>query len=699
MSALEDLRALADENSLAENLYNACIKHCFESVFEEEFGAREFPKWLTEPKDYFEAQNFWITSFLLHEDKPLIELWIKEKCYLEPEWFEDLWIKWSNSVSNVFILTGNINDYVSTYKYGYQPLIKFLIDNLKERQIDLDTEEGPTIITYRLSQGFRDGTVKDGESSEEGDVIKMIQDTRVESDITWEQLKGDFNAIDKVFEKFSNTVILIEGAEMIFMNENHIVQNFLSDYLVRWALSSDLAYKKNGVILTSESSEGLSRHLISQVSKVEVIPIPRPSSNSDRLRFLLYLAHDEYLKKPEHLFTRTGEVLIPAPVSTSGRWSGGKNRVDQLLTYAAKSAGLNYIGIEDMFLQIKASSSQVGTYRNKRLGDRQQRSDDEVLAFINKVKGNILQTESGGLLELVTTTKSLSKDIDGFEEIKKTLGLISRIITNPLASPLHKQTIPMGLLFIGPPGTGKTVVAEAFSSECGMNFLKMGDYRSKWVGESERNLSKILELIKSYTPVIVFMDELDQTEGGRGESGSSVVDKRLFSKLLQFMSDTSNRGKVLWIAASNRPDMIDPALKRPGRLDMKIPFLPQGAESRKTSFVRCLKQVETNISDSEWECLQQDSEFYTTAEIEEVVNNTIRKKIAASSDETATIVIDYEDISHTIRQFTPGIETEGFNEMIEVCLRDVTSRELIPDLFKTKWTNKFATKHGDSTQP
>jgi ATP-dependent 26S proteasome regulatory subunit len=686
MTTLEELKLHADSNSLAGDLLEACRQHHLEAVLEEVFVDRDLPEWLTEPIDVFEANDYWTAHFLRKAEHSLIELWLKERCFEEATWFKELWIKWTNCVSNVFILTGNINDYVHTYKFGYQPLTKYLIDGLTARPRENRGTDDVSVITYRLSQGFLDGTIKDGEGSESGKVINRINEIRIDSDMTWEQLKNDFRAIDTVFKEFTDTVILLEGADLIFMNENHIVQNLLSDYLVRWALSPDLAHSRNGVVLTSESSDGLSRHLISQVSKVEVIPIPRPASEKDRLRFLMYLCHGSYLRQSENLYTRSQEVLIPAVASA--QWSETKDRSQQLKTFAANTAGLNYIGVEDLFLQIKASTPQGSLSGRSNKAQRSARSEKEALAFINKVKGDILQAESGGLLELVTTTKSLTEDIDGFEEIKKTLGLISRIITNPFASPLHKQTIPMGLLFIGPPGTGKTVVAEAFSSECGMNFLKMGDYRSKWVGESERNLSKILELIKSYTPVIVFMDELDQTEGGRGEGGGNDVDKRLFSKLLQFMSDTSNRGRVLWIAASNRPDIIDPALKRPGRLDMKIPFLPQGPASRRISFERCLRQVETKLNDEEWLLLQQATEYFTTAEIEEVVNNTIRKKIADSADETATIVIHHQDIAETIQQFTPGIETKAFNDMIDVCLKDVTSRELIPASFRN-WSNKF----------
>ncbi|MBK8807166.1 MAG: ATP-binding protein [Bacteroidales bacterium] len=225
-----------------------------------------------------------------------------------------------------------------------------------------------------------------------------------------------------------------------------------------------------------------------------------------------------------------------------------------------------------------------------------------------------------------------------------------------------------------------------------MNFLELGDFRSKWVGESERILSKVLELIKSYSPVIVFIDELDQSEGSRGTSSNSDVDKRTFSKLLQFMSDTENRGKVLWIGASNRPDLIDAALKRPGRFDLKIPFLPQNADERKETFARYLfdekiPELSSNISDIEWEEIKKSTDGYTGAEIEEIVNSCIRKKIM--EDNTSTIQILGSNLIEAITEFNPGIKSKVFQDMVDVSLADITSIDLIPIEWRGDWKKRF----------
>ncbi|MEM9493271.1 MAG: ATP-binding protein, partial [Myxococcota bacterium] len=136
-----------------------------------------------------------------------------------------------------------------------------------------------------------------------------------------------------------------------------------------------------------------------------------------------------------------------------------------------------------------------------------------------------------------------------------------------------------GLLFTGPRGTGKTFVAEAFVKESGLTGLKLKNFRSKWVGATESNLERILDVIRAIGQVIVVIDEGERSFGSGEDSGDSGTSSRVIARLKEFMSDTSNRGRVLFIMMTNRPDKLDIDIKRAGRLDRKIPFLyAQSAE-------------------------------------------------------------------------------------------------------------------------
>ena len=126
---------------------------------------------------------------------------------------------------------------------------------------------------------------------------------------------------------------------------------------------------------------------------------------------------------------------------------------------------------------------------------------------------------------------------------------------------------------MGPPGVGKTALAEALARDIGFNFVKLLNPRTKWVGESERNFFKALTTLRSLTPLVVVEDEADQSEHGRDEySGDTGVSNRLRQMRFEFIGDPAIQGKVLWIRITNRPDRLDQADLRSGRSSERIPF-------------------------------------------------------------------------------------------------------------------------------
>jgi SpoVK/Ycf46/Vps4 family AAA+-type ATPase len=129
-----------------------------------------------------------------------------------------------------------------------------------------------------------------------------------------------------------------------------------------------------------------------------------------------------------------------------------------------------------------------------------------------------------------------------------------------------------------------------------MSLVKMGDIRSKWVGESEKNLTLALNLLKSMAPVIVFIDEIDQAVGSRQTSSNdSGVQGRMFGKILEFMGDNENRGDVIWIAATNRTDLLDDAMIR--RFDRIIPVLLPGSAKEWISVISGIaNQMEAELN-------------------------------------------------------------------------------------------------------
>jgi len=169
-------------------------------------------------------------------------------------------------------------------------------------------------------------------------------------------------------------------------------------------------------------------------------------------------------------------------------------------------------------------------------------------------------------------------DIGGLEDLKlKLRQAVEWPIKNPEIFTRMGITAPKGLLMYGPPGCSKTMIAKALANESGLNFLsiKGPELFSKWVGESERAVREVFRKARQVKPSIVFFDEIDAVGGARGSSGNggSKVGDRVLAQLLTEMDGVEGLVGVTVVAATNRPDMMDQALLRPGRLD-RVVYVP-----------------------------------------------------------------------------------------------------------------------------
>jgi len=199
------------------------------------------------------------------------------------------------------------------------------------------------------------------------------------------------------------------------------------------------------------------------------------------------------------------------------------------------------------------------------------------------MKKQMVEGDSSGLVEFIESKKTLA-DYHAQEALKVWLRQDMALWR---ASDL--RALPMGYIFCGPVGTGKTYLVECLAGEAGVPVVKLKNFRDRWVGSSEGNLEKIFRLIRALGRCIVFVDEADQTLGKRDAgSGDSGLSGRLYSMIAQEMSDGSNRGRLMWILASSRPDLIEVDLKRPGRIDVKIPLLPTTTQGESAALLNAL---------------------------------------------------------------------------------------------------------------
>jgi hypothetical protein len=199
------------------------------------------------------------------------------------------------------------------------------------------------------------------------------------------------------------------------------------------------------------------------------------------------------------------------------------------------------------------------------------------------IKKQLVERESANLIEFIESKRTLA-DYEGQPALKTWL---QQDVTLWQAGDL--KALPKGYLICGPVGTGKTYLVECLAGEAGIPVVKLKNFRDRWVGSSEGNLEKIIGLVRALGRCMVFIDEADQALGRRtSDSGDSGLSGRIYSMIAQEMSDPDTRGHVIWILASSRPDMIEVDLKRPGRVDVKIPLLPTTTIEESARLLRAL---------------------------------------------------------------------------------------------------------------
>ncbi|MFP4402384.1 MAG: CDC48 family AAA ATPase [Candidatus Nanoarchaeia archaeon] len=323
--------------------------------------------------------------------------------------------------------------------------------------------------------------------------------------------------------------------------------------------------------------------------------------------FELGLNEGEYV-----LIQGSNKVLAKAYRVESQDENLGLIRMDSTLRNNAKASLGDEVIIEKVEV-IEAKSVEIAPTQEVRF------SGDPTEIFKNKLlskpllKGNVVnfnimgstlhyvvtKTSPKGYVRVTANTQlkvsdkvSNPKDIkvptityDEIGGLKEEVSAIREMIEIPMKHPEVFERIgispPKGVLFHGPPGTGKTLLAKALANELDAHFTTINgpEIMSKFYGESEKQLREIFEEAEKNAPAIVFLDEIDSIAPNRNET-QGEAERRVVSQLLTLMDGLQSRGNVVVIAATNRPNSIDPALRRPGRFDREIPINPPSREGR-----------------------------------------------------------------------------------------------------------------------
>jgi len=269
------------------------------------------------------------------------------------------------------------------------------------------------------------------------------------------------------------------------------------------------------------------------------------------------------------------------------------------------------------------------------------------------------EVEPSAIREVFTEIPDVKwNDVGGLEEIKRVL---KETIEWPLKySDLFKQanTNPAkGILLTGQPGTGKTLLAKAVASESGVNFISVKGpaLLSKWVGESERGIREVFKKAKQASPSIIFFDEIDAIAPTRGASSDSHVTERVISQLLTELDGIEELKGVVVLAASNRPDIIDPAILRAGRFDFQLE-LPIPDEKTRLEIFKVHTRGKPLASDVDLKSLAKLTEGMVGSDIEAVSKQASMLAIREFINQEEK---DLTKFKISDRHFRSALETKG----------------------------------------
>lgn len=263
-------------------------------------------------------------------------------------------------------------------------------------------------------------------------------------------------------------------------------------------------------------------------------------------------------------------------------------------------------------------------------------------------------------------------DVGGLEDVKE---LLKDMVELPLKEPetFEKMGIkpPRGILLYGPPGTGKTLLAKAVASESEANFIsiKGPEVMSKWVGESEKAIRQLFKRAKQVAPTIIFIDEIDSIVPRRGTTSGAGVTERIVNQLLTSMDGMESIEGIVVIGATNRPDIVDPALLRPGRFDRLVLVPAPDLEARKKILDVIMGRMPVRGVSSEE--LAEKTEGFSGADLDGLCREAALNAIKAGRKN-----VTQKDFEAAFERVRPSLdkETIEFYESIKASLKKPLNR-------------------------
>ncbi|NQX83293.1 MAG: ATP-dependent zinc metalloprotease FtsH [Mycoplasmataceae bacterium] len=266
-----------------------------------------------------------------------------------------------------------------------------------------------------------------------------------------------------------------------------------------------------------------------------------------------------------------------------------------------------------------------------------------IMTKVMKSQGSIGNMNKGAMSSQISNIKF--SDVAGYDEVKAELWEIVDFLKYPDKYNKAGARIPKGVLLSGPPGTGKTFFAKAVAGEASIPFFSLSgsDFVEMFVGVGAKRVRELFSQVKKVAPALIFIDELDAVgrQRGAGMGGGNDEREQTLNQMLVELDGFSANSGIVVLAATNRPDVLDPALKRPGRFDRSIEFRMPDIQEREAILKIYAKQGDKSFhSDVEWENIAGRTPGFSAAQLENVVNEAAILSVRLKKSEITLDIID-----------------------------------------------------------
>lgn len=546
-----------------------------------------------------------------------------------PKWSQEFARKYLSRTINQFIIHGNVHDLVplkTEEGTKFNRLKSFLSDEFFGAR--------DFVIFYDRASGIY---FRDKESQADFNQAIAGRDSLVGTDYANKMPKDPVRVMSLLEQYFrlrldqkKSIGLIIDYAETIVpMSDAASIGNedrTSMVYLSRWAHDPMFLASDFTTVLITENLADLNKTIVQNPYTSDIkINIP---GDDDRLEFIKYETEKDEWKD---ISSVKAEIV------------------------AQQTAGLNFVNIRSVISHARENKEKI-TFEG-----------------LSESKKELIEAEAYGLLEFVETPYSLD-NVAGHKQVKQHL----RQAVQALKAG-RQDVMPMGYLVCGPVGTGKTFLVTCFASEVGIPMVKLKNFRSQWQGVTEGNLEKILSLLKAMAPVAVMIDEADAYLGDRDASGDSGVSSRVFSQIATFMSDTANRGRIVWFLMTARPDLMPVDLKRQGRAEEHLAlFPPHTQEERVELFEAMAKKTGLKMTEAYTpKIIENGDKTFSGADMEAALT---RAKFRAAAEGNKKVSPEILDLA--LEDFLPPTYPEEIELQTLSAVIECTSKELLPERYR-----------------